>query len=98
MHKAALNGHLQVVTYLLPHKADVHARDADGWTALHNACSKVLQHISSSVEICGSYYQGYLDIVRWLCETGGAASGLDGIRGVDIRSKGGWTPLSECTY
>jgi ankyrin repeat protein len=41
LHKAALNGHLAVVTYLLK-KADVHARDADGWTALHNACSKVI--------------------------------------------------------
>lgn len=43
LHKAALHGHLAVVTYLLSPegKADVHARDADGWTALHNACSKV---------------------------------------------------------
>jgi ankyrin repeat protein len=43
LHKAALNGHLSVVTYLLgpEAKADVHAQDADGWTALHNACSKV---------------------------------------------------------
>jgi len=32
---------MRIVTYLLPVKADVHARDADGWTALHNACSKV---------------------------------------------------------
>ena len=41
LHKAALNGHMSIVQYLLPDKADVHARDADGWTALHNACSKV---------------------------------------------------------
>jgi hypothetical protein len=41
LHKAALNGHLDVIKYLLPNHADVHARDADGWTALHNACSKV---------------------------------------------------------
>ena len=39
--------------------------------------------------------KGYLDVVRWLCEIGGAATELDGIRGVDMRSKGGWTPLSE---
>lgn len=38
--------------------------------------------------------QGYLDIVRWLCESGGATSELDNTRGVDIGSKGGWTPLS----
>ena len=41
LHKAALHGHLSIITYLLLNKADVHARDADGWTALHNACSKV---------------------------------------------------------
>ncbi|KAJ6509917.1 ankyrin repeat-containing domain protein, partial [Mycena vitilis] len=37
--------------------------------------------------------KGYLDIVRWLCESGGAADGHEGVRGVDVRSKGGWTPL-----
>jgi hypothetical protein len=39
--------------------------------------------------------QGYLDIVRFVCETGGAAAEVDSVRGVDARSKGGWTPLSE---
>ncbi|KAJ7068152.1 hypothetical protein C8F01DRAFT_1334775, partial [Mycena amicta] len=72
----ALHGHLHIIKYLLPDRADVNARDADGWTALHNACSK-----------------GYLDIVRWLCENGGASSEQNGTRGVDVRSKGGWTPL-----
>lgn len=41
LHKASLNGHLSILQYLLPDRADVHCRDADGWTALHNACSKV---------------------------------------------------------
>lgn len=41
LHKAALNGHMSIIQYLLANKADVHAHDADGWTALHNACSKV---------------------------------------------------------
>ena len=50
LHKAALNGHLPIIKYLLPGKADVQARDADGWTALHNACSKVLVKLSD----CGS--------------------------------------------
>jgi hypothetical protein len=39
--------------------------------------------------------KGYLDIVRWLCERGGATESVDGVHGVDMRSKGGWTPLSE---
>jgi hypothetical protein len=39
--------------------------------------------------------KGYLDIVRWLFERGGAAESVDGVHGVDMRSKGGWTPLSE---
>ena len=39
--------------------------------------------------------KGYLDIVRWLCETGGANKEENNIRGVNARSKGGWTPLSE---
>jgi len=44
LHKASLNGHLEIVKYLLSldeGRADVHATDRDGWTALHNACSKV---------------------------------------------------------
>lgn len=36
------------MNYLLPERADVHARDADGWTALHNACSKVCETSISS--------------------------------------------------
>lgn len=39
--------------------------------------------------------QGYLDIVRWLCEIGGATHEVGRSRGVDMQSKGGWTPLSE---
>ncbi|KAF9008931.1 ankyrin repeat-containing domain protein [Cyathus striatus] len=67
---------MSIISYLLPSKADVHALDADGWTALHNACSK-----------------GYLDIVKWLCERGGATATIDDVPGVDVRSKDGWTPL-----
>ena len=36
-----MNNHLPIVKYLVPGKVDVHASDADGWTALHNASSKV---------------------------------------------------------
>lgn len=39
-------------------------------------------------------WQGYLDIVRYLCESGGATAEVNGTSGVDVRSKGGWTPLS----
>lgn len=41
LHKATLNGHLPVIRYLVSAGADVHAQDGDGWTPLHNACSKV---------------------------------------------------------
>ncbi|KAJ8523510.1 hypothetical protein ONZ45_g35 [Pleurotus djamor] len=93
LHKAALNGHLPVISYLLPERASAHARDADGWTALHNACSKVIttrHYLDSSLLI---RRKGYLDIVRWLCEHGGSATEVDGVTGIDSRSKGGWTPL-----
>ena len=55
LHKAALQGHISIIMYLLPSKADVHARDADGWTALHNACSKVC-NILVLVFLRNSYY------------------------------------------
>ena len=42
--------------------------------------------------------KGYLDIVEWLCEEGGAASATDTGRGIDIPSKVGWTPLSNVSY
>ncbi|KAI0650620.1 FYVE zinc finger-domain-containing protein [Trametes meyenii] len=51
----------------------------------HSPCAVVLRTLNIP--------QGYLDIVRWLCEHGGATSEVDGAPGVDVRSKGGWTPL-----
>ncbi|KAI8971059.1 hypothetical protein BDB01DRAFT_812594 [Pilobolus umbonatus] len=33
-------GHYHVVAYLLDSNANIHQKDKDGWTALHNACSK----------------------------------------------------------
>jgi hypothetical protein len=46
-------------------------------------------------------FQGYLDIVKWLCEKGGVAdivpsseeAGLP-VTGINRKSVGGWTPLS----
>lgn len=46
------------------------------------------------VQMLRSILQGYLDIVRWLCEKGGAAAVHDGVPGIDVRSNDGWTPLS----
>lgn len=56
---------------------------------------RYVKHIIAAVYFLNCTMQGYLDIVRWLCEKGGAAAELDGAPGVDARSKGGWTPLSE---
>lgn len=38
LHRAAYNGHLDVVRELIAHGADVHAVTVDGWTPLHSAC------------------------------------------------------------
>ena len=35
--------------------------------------------------------------MRWLCEKGGAST-INGVRGVDVRSKDGWTPLSAWVF
>jgi ankyrin repeat protein len=47
--KAAYNGHLPVVQCLVQRRANVHHRDRDGWTALHNACGRghlrIVQHL-----------------------------------------------------
>lgn len=97
IHKAALHGHLEVVKYLVSLDTDVQAQDADGWTALHNACSKV-RHNFNNPSLSLILYQGYLDIVRYLFQKGGSAEEVNGVHGVDIRSKGGWTPLSTSQF
>lgn len=38
LHKAAYNGHVQLVEYLLGSGANVEARTVDGWQPLHCAC------------------------------------------------------------
>jgi len=53
------------------------------------------------LESCLTGWQGYLDVVRWLCESGGAAAVTEttagSVRGVDRKaSSGGWTPLMVC--
>ncbi|OBZ76329.1 hypothetical protein A0H81_03981 [Grifola frondosa] len=53
LHKAALHGYLNIITYLLPDKADVHAQDADGWTALHNACQDGFAKAGAAVHVGG---------------------------------------------
>ncbi|KIJ20142.1 hypothetical protein PAXINDRAFT_160774 [Paxillus involutus ATCC 200175] len=77
------------------------ASSRTGLTALHAAASRgYLDIVQWLIEDCGAIPgledregEGYLDVVRWLCESGGAADEVDGMRGVDLRSKGGWTPL-----
>ncbi|EEB92332.1 hypothetical protein MPER_09176, partial [Moniliophthora perniciosa FA553] len=83
--------------------------DKEGETALHKAALNGYLHIIKYLlpdradvhardadgwtALHNACSKGYLDIVRWLCEVGGAANQLNGVRGVDMRSKGGWTPL-----
>lgn len=62
LHKAALNGHMSIIQYLLANKADVHARDADGWTPLHNACSKVTYPSNDSQAIPHPLSRGILTL------------------------------------
>lgn len=38
--KAAYNGHFLIVKYLVEKNANIHLKDKDGWTALHNACAR----------------------------------------------------------
>ncbi|XP_048351097.1 ankyrin repeat domain-containing protein 49 [Sphaerodactylus townsendi] len=38
LHRAAYNGHLEVVRELIAHGADIHALTVDSWTPLHSAC------------------------------------------------------------
>ncbi|KAE8214914.1 hypothetical protein CF327_g1742 [Tilletia walkeri] len=40
LHKAALAGKLPICTFLLTNDASPEAADSDGWTPLHNACSR----------------------------------------------------------
>ncbi|CAD6907678.1 unnamed protein product [Tilletia controversa] len=40
LHKAALAGKLPICTFLLANDASPEAADSDGWTPLHNACSR----------------------------------------------------------
>lgn len=73
LHKASLAGKLPALTFLLSCDADANVKDVDGWTPLHNACSR-----------------GYLDIVKVLVETSGAALDVKG-------GRGSWTPLMNAS-
>ncbi|KAF8897415.1 hypothetical protein BD779DRAFT_1432389, partial [Infundibulicybe gibba] len=77
------------------------ASSRTGLTALHAAASRgYLDIVTWLIQDCGAMPdiedkegEGYLDIVRWLCEHGGAADLVNSVKGVDVRSKDGWTPL-----
>ena len=58
LHTACIEGNTQIVNYLIEKKkADVNARDRDGWTPLHCACHSgyleiVETLISNSANVC----------------------------------------------
>ncbi|KAI0306973.1 hypothetical protein B0F90DRAFT_1813808 [Multifurca ochricompacta] len=87
--------------------------DKEGETSLHKAALHgrldIVQYLVSKgadvhaqdadgwTALHNACSKGYLDIVRWLCEQGGAAVSVNGVPGVDTRSKGGWTPLMNAS-
>ncbi|XP_067936143.1 uncharacterized protein [Watersipora subatra] len=38
LHRAAYNGHLDMISLLLENSADIHAKTVDGWQPFHSAC------------------------------------------------------------
>ncbi|XP_042658508.1 protein phosphatase 1 regulatory subunit 27 [Tyto alba] len=46
LHEAVLTGNLDCVELLVKYGADIHQRDANGWTPLHMACSDGHAHIA----------------------------------------------------
>jgi hypothetical protein len=54
-----------------------------------------MTQVVSALNIVSWLKQGYLDIVKYLCDKGGATAPVDDVPGVDVRSKDGWTPLSK---
>lgn len=85
LHKAALRGHLQVLKYLLPRPSSRDSNPSD------LPLAKVGQADHDGwTALHGACSRGFLDIVRYLVEDSGAE--------VDVRSRAGYTPLSEsCT-
>jgi len=50
LHRAAYNGHLNVVEYLVNQKADINAKNKDGKTSLGLAKSNVVQFFKNKNE------------------------------------------------
>ncbi|THH33659.1 hypothetical protein EUX98_g540 [Antrodiella citrinella] len=90
LHAAASRGHLHITAL---HKAALHGHLPIITYLLPDRADVHAQDADGWTALHNACSKGYLDIVRWLCENGGAAAEMSGARGVDIRSKGGWTPL-----
>lgn len=82
LHKAAYRGHLSIIKHLLsPPSSSSSSSSRDGPLA------KVEQADNDGwTALHGACSRGFLDIVRYMVEDCGAE--------VDVRSKGGYTPLS----
>ncbi|KAI9319036.1 hypothetical protein BX666DRAFT_1922474, partial [Dichotomocladium elegans] len=86
--KASYGGHYHVVQYLLSKNADIHHKDKDGWTALHNACSRGslpivrkllqfgsqvnVQNKTGHTPLINAASKGHVSVVEYLLDEAGA--------------------------
>jgi hypothetical protein len=88
LHLTAQNGHLDVVEFLVEHRAEVNSKDDDGWTPLHSASQNgrlgvvefLVEHraeVNSKDDdgwtpLHSAARNGHLDVVKFLVDLKGA--------------------------